>query len=35
MSDDDFEHGQVFKVALIIGTIVLVTGFGGLLLQVL
>ena len=32
---DDFNNGEVFKVAIIIGTVVLVLGFGGLLLQVL
>ena len=28
---DDFNHHNVFKVALVIGTIVIVTGLGGLL----
>lgn len=32
--DEDFEQGTVFKVAIIIGAIVLVGGLGGLLLQV-
>jgi hypothetical protein len=31
MSDDDFNNDTVFKVALIIGAIVVVTGLGGLL----
>jgi len=31
---DDFHQGEVFKVAIIIGIVVLVLGFGGLLLQV-
>ncbi len=33
--DDDFELGSVFKVAILIGVAVLVSGFGGLLLQVI
>ncbi len=31
MSDDDFNNDTVFKVALIIGAIVVVSGLGGLL----
>lgn len=31
MSDDDFNNDNVFKVAVIIGVIVVVTGLGGLL----
>jgi hypothetical protein len=31
MSDDDFNNDTVFKVAMIIGAIVLVSGLGGLL----
>lgn len=31
MSDDDFNNDTVFKVAMIIGAIVLFTGLGGLL----
>jgi len=31
MSDDDFNHDTVFKVALIIGAVIVVTGLGGLL----
>lgn len=32
--DDDFDHGQVMKVALIIFTIVFVTGFLGFMSNV-
>lgn len=32
---DDFHHGEVFKVALVIWAIILVTGLGGLLLQII
>ena len=32
---DDFQHGEVFKVALVIWAIILVTGLGGLLLQII
>ena len=32
---DDLHHGEVFKVALVIWAIILVTGLGGLLLQII
>ena len=35
MSDDDFNNDTVFNVALIIGAVVVVTGLGGLLLQIM
>jgi hypothetical protein len=31
---DDFDQGQVFKVAITMLVVVLVLGFGGLLLQI-
>ena len=31
MSDDDFNNDNVFKVAMIIGAIVVISGLGGLL----
>ena len=32
---DDFHHGEVFKVALVIWVVILVTGLGWLLLQLI
>jgi hypothetical protein len=33
--DDDFDHGNVMKVALVIFAVVAISGFSGLLLQIL
>ncbi len=32
---DDFQHGEVVKVALVIWAVILITGLGGLLLQII